>query len=148
MENKAFANVLTKTVASTEAPKPVPVGTYLLVVKDFEFGESSKKKTPFLRVNYGIIAPGQDVDPTQLAGFDLAKKNLRDEFYLTDDALFRLRAYIENSLGIAIGQRNYGDIIANDLKGKQVNASVIQEPSERPGDTTMYNRISGYAKVS
>lgn len=139
-----FAEILSRPVESAERPKPLPAGTYRLQITGFEYGSSSKKQTPYVRFNYSVVSPMQDVNTEQLAGIDLAAKKLRDDFYLTADALYRLREYLEKKLNLNVSGRPFGACIA-EVPGKTVIASVVQNPSQREGDDSIYNEISGYA---
>jgi hypothetical protein len=80
-----------------ERPKALPIGTYLAVVGRWETGESSKKKTPFVRFPLRFIQAYDDVDADELdsaGGVD--GKNARTDFYTTEDAIYRLDAFHEH----------------------------------------------------
>jgi hypothetical protein len=142
-----FADILKRPAASVERPKPLPAGSYHLLVAKHEFGESKEKKTPFCKVTFNIMGPGPDIDPASLAGIDWGKRQLTADFYLTDDALWRFKEFFEKSLGVDIGQRSFGDIIQHELTGKQVMANVVQTPSQKPGDDSIYANINSFTKL-
>src|SRR5438132_477516 len=73
-------------------PVPVPAGTYNAVVRGlYEEGVSSQKKTPFVKFTYALLSAGDDVDEAELAAIGgLEGKTIRDTYYTTPDALFRL----------------------------------------------------------
>lgn len=124
-----------------ERPKPLPIGTYLAVVGRWETGESSKKKTPFVRFPLRFIQAYDDVDPDELAacgGVD--GKNARTDFFMTEDAIYRLDAFHEHcgldleeplsrkarndevmnaQVGVVIGHR-----YPQDAEGKDIPDSV------------------------
>jgi len=143
-----FSSVLNRKPVEVERPKPLPAGTYHVMVEKHEFLESKEKKTPYLHILFKILGPGPDVDPASLVGVDYAKRQLRQDFFLTEDALWRLREFFEKAIGIDIGQRTFGEIIANELPTKQVMAMVVQVPSQKAGDDSIYNNISGFAKIN
>lgn len=143
-----FKEVLNRKLDTVERPKPLPAGMYRLVVAKFEFGESKEKKTPFCKLLFNIMGPGDDVDPASLVGIDYAKRQMKQDFYLTEDALWRFKDFMEKSLGIVIGQRTFGEIIQHELVGKQVMGAIVQEPSQRPGDDSIYNNIQSFAAAA
>ena len=136
-----FKALLKKPVDSIERPKPLPAGTFFGVVQKYEFGESKEKKTPFLRLLIGITGPGDDIDPSDLDGVDLAKKSLRKDYYLTDDALYRLTELIA-SCGIPTEGRMLDECIP-DLQGASMLCSVTQRSS--PDGSEIYNDLDKLA---
>lgn len=133
-----FKSLLSKNMDEVKRPVPLPPGTYRGVVAKFEFKESQEKKTPFVRFMIQITAPGDDVagDPN-LAKIDLSKKQLRKDFYLTPDAEYRLKEFID-SCGIATKGQSFGVSIPNTQ-----NAPVLIEVTQRPGqeDGEFFNDI-------
>lgn len=105
-----FAEILSKKVEETERPKPLPPGNYVCTVVRHEFGESSQKKTPFVRFWLKHISPMDDVDQSMLPA-NWQNKESRLDFYLTDDALFRLRDFLEKTLGLSTAGMAYSDLI-------------------------------------
>ncbi len=97
-QQTTFESILDTPAADVERPKPLPAGTYDVVVKGlYEQGESSQKKTPFVRFTYSITAAGEDVDEDELAEMGgIADKTIRDTYYTTPDAMFRLTDVLEN----------------------------------------------------
>lgn len=143
----SFADILNKPVQSAEKPRPVPPGSYMLRIKGREIGESQQKKTPFVRFFYTIEAPGPDVNMAQLDGVDLTKKTLRDDFYLTDDALYRLREFLENALGLNCSNESFGQVLVK-TDGLRVIGNVKQVASKREGSTDIFNEIVQYARAA
>lgn len=94
-----FKSLLRKPIDSVVKPKALPAGTYRGRVKTFEFKESKEKKTPFVQFNVQVVSATDEVEPDSLAGIDLSKKLLRKDYYITDDALWRLREFIESVTG-------------------------------------------------
>lgn len=136
-----FKGMLSKPVDSAERPKPLPAGTYFGHVGKFEFLESKEKKTPYVRFHLKLTAPGDDVSPDALmmtdskghqSVVDVTKKPLRKDFYITEDALFRLREFIE-SCGISSEGRSFNETIP-ELMNAPVLISVTQRPGQNPED--------------
>ena len=113
----SFESILDTPATEVERPKPLPTGTYDAIVKGlFETGESAKKKTPFVRFTYTIVAAGEDVDPDELEAIGgIADKIIKDTYYTTHDALFRLTDTLEN-MGI-------------DLEDKTVRHALDETPN-------------------
>lgn len=93
--NPKLQELLGKPAESFVPPPVLPVGTYAFVVLKHEFGESSKKKTPYVRFHCRPQAAQDDVDQEALAAYGPFNKELRLDFYLTEDALFRINEFME-----------------------------------------------------
>ena len=93
----SFESILDTPATEVERPKPLPAGTYDAIVKGLpEFGESSQKKTPFCRFTYVMQSAGEDVDEDELTAIGgLEGKTIRDTYYTTPDAIFRLTETME-----------------------------------------------------
>lgn len=138
----SFSHLLSKPVDSAERPKPLPAGTYHGRVSRYEFAESKEKKTPYVRFHVRLTGPGDDIDPDALRAtnskgqpmmIDPSKKEMRKDFYLTEDALFRLREFIE-SCEITTENRSFNETIP-EVVNAPVLVSVTQRPSkENPED--------------
>lgn len=115
-----FESILDTPTEQVERPRPIPAGTYDAVVRGlYEQGESSQKKTPFVRFTYAIQAAGDDVDSTELEEMGgIADKTIRDTYYTTPDALFRLTDALTN-----MGIEMEGKTIRQAL-GDTPNASI------------------------
>ena len=113
----SFESILDMPADAVERPKPIPAGTYDVIVKGlYEQGESSQKKTPFVRFIYAITSAGEDVDPDELSAIGgLDGKTIRDTYYTTPDAMFRLTDTLEN-MGI-------------DLDGKSIRHGLDETPN-------------------
>jgi len=114
----------------------------------YKFEESREKKTPYVRFQFNNIQPGPDIQEDQLVDadgerLDLQKWNPHFDFYLTDASLFRLKEFIE-SCQIPTTGRAFDETIP-ELKGQPVLLTVVQTPSQKPGDDSIYNNISAVA---
>lgn len=110
-----FRALLSQPVDSFEKPKPFPTGLYQAVISGHEFGESRTQKTPYCRFHFRPISPSDDVDPIQFeeaGGVDrLLKARLRKDFWLTDDALYRLSEFLEGPCKINTSGRSFAETI-------------------------------------
>jgi hypothetical protein len=106
MNQQTFESILDTPADEVERPKPLPTGTYDVIVSGLpEHGQSSQKKTPFVKFNYVLQAAGEDVDEDELVTLltkkdgtvePLTTKSIKDTYYTTPDSLFRLTDVIEN----------------------------------------------------
>jgi len=134
-----FSKLLSKSADDITKPKPVPVGTYSGVIKKYEYLESkNENKTPYVRFTVGLQAPGDDVDASELENVDLTKKSFRKDFYLTEDAQYRVKEFAE-SCGIATSGRSLGEIIP-DVVNAQVLVGITQQSSADGSE--IYNNVS------
>jgi len=122
---QTFESILDTPADAVERPKPMPVGTYDVVVKGmYEQGESSQKKTPFVRFTYAFTSAGEDVDEDELTALltdregtvhPLTERTIKDTYYTTADAMFRLTDTLER-MGI-------------EMEGKTVRQALDDTPN-------------------
>lgn len=124
-----FTNILSKPATDFERPKPLPQGTYLMNVKPgYRLDESTKKKTPFVEFLCDVVEALKDVDAAELAeAGGVAGKIVKATFYLTDDAAYRLREFLE-TLGLDTTKPT--DQILDDAAGQQFLGTIVHEPSQ------------------
>ena len=116
----SFESILDVPADKVERPKPAPAGTFDCIVRGmYEQGESSQKKTPFVRFTYAFTGAGEDVDEDALKEWlgddSIAGRTIKDTYYTTPDALFRLTDTLAN-MGI-------------ELDGKSVRAALDETPN-------------------
>jgi len=121
----SFESILDTPADAVERPKPLPAGTYDCIVKGMpEHGQSSQKKTPFVRFTYALQAAGEDVDEDELKELltdkdgdigAIGTKSIKDTYYTTPDSLFRLTDALEN-MGV-------------DLTEKTIRAALDETPN-------------------
>lgn len=125
-----------------ERPPLVPEGDFLSLIKGRKFDKSAQKKTPYVRFDFQLIAPMESVSQEALDGIDLAKAKPHDDFYLTEDAMFRLRELFELVDAVMPSTRESIDACV----GKQVILTFGHSPSQRDPNR-MYAEIRGYARA-
>lgn len=144
-----FAALMNKPVEDAVRQPPAPAGTYLAGIVSHEFGTSTKKGTPYCRFNFQPLAAQDDVDEEALeevGGVEfLSKKRMRYEFYLTDDAMFRLREFLEEALGLNCSGRNFDEVVP-ETANMQVLISVVHTLSDDGKET--YANIDTFAKAA
>lgn len=94
-----FKDLLAKPAEAFKAPLAQPAGTYVGMITKFEYGESRNKKTPYVRFSIRPMMAETDVDQEQLAEFGPIGKEMNLDYYLTDDAVYRLSEFIEKTGG-------------------------------------------------
>jgi hypothetical protein len=145
-----FKSMLSKPIGTAERPKAKPNGTYNGVIESFHFDVSSRKKTPFVRFTFSNISPGDDVNQEQLAAdnIDLSRWKPYTDYYLTDDALFRLQdvmeAIVPNSKG-----RSYNEVMP-EMKGKPVILTAKNDnvEDEQTGEMRFITKIVAMAAAA
>lgn len=105
----SFESILDTPADAVSRPLPMPAGTYSAIVKGLpEHGQSSQKRTPFVRFTYIFQEAFDDVDEAELAEVltdkegnvgRLSEKAIKDTYYTTPDSLFRLTDALE-AMGI------------------------------------------------
>jgi hypothetical protein len=138
-----FRSLLSTPVESAERPKPRPAGTYTGIIERFQFDKSKQKLTPFVRFTVAAVSPGDGIDQQALqeAG-PIDKWKPHRDYYLTNDALYRLRELIE-SCGINPSGRTFNETIP-ELKGKPVVMQIVlaNSTNETTGEVSTFNNIA------
>lgn len=122
-----FGTLLSKPLDDVKKPAPLPAGTYHGRVLSYEPMESREKKTPYIRFHIAVSHAGDDIDPELITGVDLTKRQLRRDYFLTPDAEWRLKEFIQ-SCGVPTTGRSF-----NETLPELQNASVIISVTQRPG---------------
>lgn len=92
----SFKDLIAKPAEEFKQPETLPAGTYTFMVSSHKFGESQKKKTPFVGYELTPMSPEADVDQEALAKYgSLQKRKLPLDFYLTEDAIYRLTDFMK-----------------------------------------------------
>ncbi len=145
-----FNELLSVQVESVERPKSFPIGHYEAVVASHEMGTSSKKGTPYVCFPTKLLGPGEDVDEElfEQAGGMAAlteRKPIPMTFYLTKDAMYRLREFLEEGLGLNCQGRNFDEVIP-----ETTNAPLTVHVSHRAGqkEGEFYMELDDYIKAA
>lgn len=125
----SFNDILDKPASEIERPKPLPQGSYLCVVRGLpRHDKSSKKQTPFVEFTLAVQAPGEDVDAEDLQSMGGAdNKTIRATYYITDDALWRLKDFLGHC---GIAEEGSLRQMIDDAPNAQVVAFVKHRASE------------------
>ncbi len=141
-----FSSILSKAPSDVEKPKPLPVGSYVVVVRGQpKFDKSTKKQTPYVEFTYGIMAPGEDVDSDDLKAYGpLADKTMRDTYYLTENSLWRLKEMLSNC---GLDEDDYETMqeMVEATPGKQLMINIKHEASQ--DGTAVFANVGSTAPV-
>lgn len=142
MSASVFRELLKQSTDTVERPRPLADGHYVGTIRNHEFGQSSQKKTPFVRFFLVPTEETQDVPAGANDGLVLEKKELRKDFYITPDALYRLSDFLDATLGQATG-RSFDERIP-DTRGIRVMFQVTHrdQVDEASGEiTNVFNDV-------
>ena len=138
--------LLDRPVESAKKPTTKPAGTYTGVIADFRFDESSLKKTPFCRLTVNNCQPTEGIAPEALRDadgepMDLTKWQPYEDYYLTDDALYRLRELME-SCKMNIAGRSFTETVP-ELKKQLVVFEYVHDTitDKNTGETRVIGKI-------
>lgn len=134
-----FNSLLTREVGTSEAPKPVPAGSYIFSVTKREFDKTkpkdNKTPTPIVRFLVKPVQPLEDVSEDELTEFGgmekLSEKELRHEFYVTADAIYRLEKFLAEDLALGTGMSNAEAI--DSSPGAQFMGMIVHQPGKSEG---------------
>lgn len=124
--------MLAMTPGQVERPKALPEMWCTGKILRFEFGRSAKKQTPFVRFYLQPNGAAEGSEHVDIEGIDLARKELRTEFYFTPTSLYRLSDFLDAVLGKE--ERSFDERIP-ECKGVEVVFKVTQRESDREAGT-------------
>lgn len=140
-----FTQFASKPAGEAKRPPVLPADDYLGIVKSFELGDENANHTPYVRFAIGLLdwgpnvpdewpiaAPDGTVQDISKSDIDLSKRQMRRDYYITDEALWRLDEFIR-SCGVEPSGRSYGEIIP-ELIGKQVTVKIEQYLNKRTNE--------------
>lgn len=114
-----FTSLLEKRLDDVEAPALLPQGSYIMTIAGYRTGESAKKKTPYVEFDLKISSAMDDVDQEELAKVkNLQDKTLKTQFYLNEDALFRLKDFCKKT-GVPTEGKSFTEILS-EIAGAQL----------------------------
>lgn len=93
-----FSSILDAPSEGGKRPPPLPAGSYNCVVQGLpEYGQSSQKQTPFVKFILTPVTALDDVDSDALSeAGGLAGKKIYATYYITEDAKWRLEAFLKH----------------------------------------------------
>lgn len=147
-----FEELLDRPLAEFKAPPLLPAGPYRMrtgVAADF--GKSRDKETPFFEVTCQVVEALDGVDPDALAGIDLSKKTQRLTFYLTEDAMIRLKNFA-TACGVENLDNKSTKEVCGDLKNNKYEfcGYITHTPNKKavgPDDPKFFANCDRFAKL-
>lgn len=137
MATPQLSSILDRQYGDAERPKPMPVGTYRMMVTGApRFDKSKNKGTEFVEFTLKYISAEEDVDEDDLREaltkstgetVPIQEKTNRLTFYLTEDAVYRLDDFLRH-LGID-GEFSRAQAIA-EATNRECLASIRHTPSD------------------
>lgn len=136
-----FNELLGVQVQSVERPKNFPQGSYSAIVVSHEMGKSSRKETPYVRFPIKLLGPGDDVDEDLFEGAGGMealnnRKPLSKDFYLTKDAIYRLREFLEDCLDLSCSGKNFDEVIP-ETTNRPLTVVISHRAGEKEGEFWM-----------
>ena len=129
MNNPNFGAILDTPATDIAPPKPLPVGSYVCLVMGLpKMDKSTRKQTEFVEFTLKYMSALDDVDEealddalTKPSGEQtaLTEKTTKITFYLTENAIWRLKKFLEDDLQIEAEDRTLRQMI-DDAPGRQV----------------------------
>lgn len=148
MASPNFQSILSQSPTEVIRPKPLPKGTYLCTVGQWEGIESSKKKTPGVRFTLKPLAPMEDVDTDDLqAAGGLEGKTIRHELYVkTDDGTFGMLDDFHVHCGIDLLDGQSRADRCDAIQNEQVLV-VIKHDIDNDDPSRIFSRVQRTAKA-
>ena len=143
-ESTSFQDILKSKAADIQSAPVAPEGHYVLKVGGYQMGTAkSENKTPFANYDMGVTRPCQDVDMPE-SGIDFTKKKFFKKFYITEDAVFRMKKFLM-ACGVECEDTEDSLKECMDLaKGAEVIAAVTIETGKN-GDE--FNAVDGFIHI-
>ncbi len=138
-----FKALLKQQADEVVRPPPIPAGTWGCQIQSHTFGKSAKKQTPYVQFAWALMEPGPDIDTAELEDFKHQGKVIKQDFYVTEDALYRLREFFEN-LGCEVQGKSLEELV-QDSTGLPGMLSISNRPSDNPNSDAVYAQIDSVA---
>jgi hypothetical protein len=126
----SFSSILDRPLETAERPKPTPTGTYTaMILPEYKIDKSTKQQTDYVEYKFKLLQPHDDVDQEELAAIKngIQSREMRKSFYLTEDSLYRLTAFLDCA-GVEWKGKSPRQFIS-EAPGHQVNLQVIHKPT-------------------
>jgi hypothetical protein len=140
----SFEEIMKRPGSEIKPPPAYPVGTYhCLIDGPLTPGKSSQKQTDFLQVKFKILSPMQDVDARQAAEVQVVGKTVTAEYYITDNASWRLTEMLRDHLDIS--DSDPLEQMVAQAPGKQILVKLRHELSQ--DGKRVFHRVDSTAHV-
>lgn len=130
-----FTNLLHRPMDEIKQPEAWPQGLYPGRILRYEPGESSQKKTPYIRFTVAPTGFPDDMEDEAKQTLKLDGKTFRADYYLTEDSIFRLR-----DLAAELGHSGMLDEALPQMVGSDVKIDLVQELNQQTN--AIFNRVN------
>lgn len=147
MAQANFGSILDKAPSDIKPPVALPVGSYLTTVIGLpRFDKSTKKGTEFVEYTLKFVQALDDVDADELKAIEggITDKTIKNTYYLTDAALWRLKEFLEHC-GLDVEAAESLRELIEQPQGQQVIIHLKHEASD--DGQRVFARIAGTAPV-
>lgn len=140
MADDDFQALLSKPLSDTafDRPPPLPEGSYVAQFGEYSFGKANnEKKTPFVSYKVKLVEALPDVNADELLALTKVKPlhdfDLKQDFYLTGDAAWRLGEFLKDHVKVDEGLTG-AEAIQQAVGRQCVVALKKQENRKKPGE--------------
>lgn len=128
-----LSHLLRKPMGNAVKPQALPPGDYSGIIKSFEYGDNNQNKTPYVRFHIGLIDWPEAVSVNERGSTDLSKRSLRRDFFLTDDAQWRLEEFLKSAGQAPDGTTTIEEYIPR-VVGSRVTVEVQQYVNQKTSE--------------
>lgn len=134
-----FTAWLSKPAGKAVRPPALPVDKYPGRIQGYEYGDQNTNKTPYVRYQISLMGWPEDVPEEKksykdregnIVPINLQRIRLRKDFYLTEDAFWRLDDFLR-SCNISLDGTTYQEVCP-----KAVSANVTVEVQQYLNNNT------------
>jgi hypothetical protein len=126
-----FTSILSLKADGVEKPKPKPTGSYLAAIVGHPAQKEVKvqgEEKPIISFQCKVIAPGPDVSLSSEDGDPSSWAPFRHDIWVDGpEGQYRLRAFLENTLGLAVKGKSFSELLA-EVPGKQLMIVLKHRP--------------------
>jgi hypothetical protein len=147
MNQTSFSSILDRPATESERPAAFPIGSYICIIKGLpRKDKSTKKGTDYIEYTLQPVqAIEGTVDEEALGEFgNLADKELKLTFYITEKSAYRHKEFLEDDLRLDIGDDTHWEA-AQKTNGARVVVQIKHTP--RDDGKGVYSEIAGTAPV-
>lgn len=141
-----LSSLLKRPANAALKPQALPIGDYPGIIKSFAFDDKNRNNTPYVRFQLGLLDWPESVSQEERGQTgpdgvfvltDLSKRNMRTDFYLTEDAFYRLTDLCK-SCGLDAGQEY--DVLIPQLVGQRVTVTIQQDVNQQTSE--IFNKVA------
>lgn len=138
--NIDFSKLLAKKTSEHKPPPALPAGVYPAVIRNFKYDISRKNNTPLVQFQVSLTGWPDEIEEEEKfqdeKPIDLSKKSFGADFYLTDEAHYRLSEFLAS---LFPGDERSEEELVQASPGSHVLADISNRLSEK--NKKFYNNI-------